>query len=126
MASISLNSPATERLAVLDAAEAEPEARAIELQVRIWWLEGKRNIGIVTNDRKLARRVRALLERANILIQDAAGWRLSTTSAAAALIRWLDCIESNFFYGSLLDLLKSPFLHLAPKNIDPKKVVACI
>ena len=102
-------SPARDVVAIFAAADAEHEARAIDLQVRRWWLQGKRNIGIVTNDRKLARRVRALLERANITLQDAAGWPLSTTSAATLLMRWLDTVEQNFAYAPLMDVLKSPF-----------------
>ncbi len=89
--------------------DAETEARAVELQTRLWLLEGKRNIGIVSEDRKLSRRARALLERSNVFIQDLSGWSLSTTSAAAALERWLECIEEDFDYRPMLDLLKSHF-----------------
>jgi ATP-dependent helicase/nuclease subunit B len=78
--------------------------------VRRWITQDRRDIGIVTNDRKLARRVRALLERANVGLVDAGGWALSTTSAATALARWLECVEQNFAHAPLLDLLKSPFL----------------
>lgn len=105
-------SPARGRLVIHEAADAESEARATDLQVRRWLVQGFRDIGIVTNDRKLARRVRALLERANVGLQDAGGWALSTTSAATALARWLECQEQHFAHGPLLDLLKSPFLHL--------------
>lgn len=102
--------PLDGRLTTLAAADPEAEAQAVSLAVRRWWRAGRRHIGIVANDRRLARRVRALLERAGIQIQDAAGWRLSTTSAAAALHRWLDCLERDFPADALLDLLKSPFL----------------
>jgi ATP-dependent helicase/nuclease subunit B len=103
-------SPARGRLAIHKADGFEDEARAIDVQIRQWRLEGLHDIGIVTNDRKLARRVRALLERANIVLQDAAGWRLSTTSAATALMRWIDCLDQEFAYAPLLELLKSPFV----------------
>ena len=103
-------SPLRERIAVLAAANAEQEARAIELQVRRWLLAGHRRIGIVTENRRLARRVRALLERADVSLEDAAGWALSTTSAAATLERWLECLEEDFAHLPLLDLLNSPFL----------------
>ena len=96
-------------LAVFTAKDAEQEAQAIALQLRRWWQKGLRDIGIITNDRKLARRVRALLERAAISLQDAAGWPLSTTSAASALMCWLDVIELNFTQASFMELLKSPF-----------------
>lgn len=104
------NSPLVQRLNIFEAGSAEAEAHAVDLQTRIWWLAGKRNIGIVTENRRLARRVRALLERAGIELQDAAGWALSTTSAAATLERWLESVEEDFAYQPLLDLLKSPFL----------------
>ncbi len=103
-------SPTGGRLFIYQAPDMEWEARAIDLQVRRWFLQGRRNIGIVTNDRKLARRVRALLERANIALKDGGGWALSTTSAATVLMRWLECLEQNFAYAPLLDLLKSPFV----------------
>ena len=103
-------SPITPRLSLFSASNAEREAQAIDVQVRLWWQEGKRNIGIVTENRRLARRVRALLERSGIELQDAAGWALSTTSAAATLERWLETIEENFAYHPMIDLLKSPFL----------------
>jgi ATP-dependent helicase/nuclease subunit B len=103
------HSPAAERLSVLAADGDEEEAHAVELQVRRWLLSGITTIGIVTENRRLARRVRALLERAGITLQDAAGWALSTTSAAAVLERWLECIEEDFPQLAMLDLLKSPF-----------------
>lgn len=109
-------SPARDCLAVCETMGAEHEARAIDLQVRRWLLAGQRNIGIVTNDRKLARRVRALLERAHIALEDAGGWTLSTTSAAATLVRWLECLEQDFPYTALLDLLKSPFVRMAQRQ----------
>ena len=65
---------------------------------------------MVTEDRRLARRVRALLERAGIALQDSGGWALSTTSAAAALERWLETVEEDFAHQPLLDVLKSPFV----------------
>jgi len=97
-------------LSVYAASTAEQEARAIDIQLRRWLLQGKNNLAIVTEDRRLARRVRALLERSGVYLQDAAGWALSTTRTAATLERWLECIEQDFDYLALLDLLKSPFI----------------
>lgn len=105
-------SPAHDRLALYIATDLESEARAVELQVRRWLLAGMRDVAIVTSDRKLARRVRALLERANVALDDSAGWTLSTTSAATALARWLECCEREFAHAALLDFLKSPFVTL--------------
>lgn len=89
--------------------DSENEARIVDLQVRQWLIDGKKQIGIISEDRKLSRRIRALLERANVPLQDLAGWSLSTTSAAAVLERWLECIEEDFDQRPMLDLLKSHF-----------------
>jgi len=103
-------SPLSNRLGIFSARNAEQEAHAIDLQIRQWILEGKTRIGIITENRRLARRVRAILERADIFLQDAAGWALSTTRAAASIESLLLCIETDFTSDALLDLLKSPLL----------------
>ncbi|OGT18761.1 MAG: hypothetical protein A2V90_04525 [Gammaproteobacteria bacterium RBG_16_57_12] len=103
-------SPLAGRLALLYAGNAEEEARAVDVQVRQWLLDGHQTVGIVTENRRLARRIRALLERAGISLDDSAGWALSTTSAASALEAWLRVIEEDFAYRPLLDLLKSSFI----------------
>lgn len=103
-------SPVHDNISIYAAASGEAEAEAVDIQVRQWLLQGKTNIGIITQDRKLARRIRALLERANVTIHDAAGWALSTTSAASVIEHWLQCIEEDFDYRPLLDCLKSPFV----------------
>ena len=118
----SANIPSNEiskRLKLLFSKGHEEQAHVVELQVRRWLLEGKNNIGIVTENRRLARRVRALLERADVPLHDLAGWALSTTRAGAVLERWLECIEEDFSHLPLLDLLKSPFVFSA---IDSQQV----
>ncbi|HWQ94526.1 MAG TPA: PD-(D/E)XK nuclease family protein [Gammaproteobacteria bacterium] len=104
------NSPATGRLSVFAANGAEEEAKAVDIQVRRWLIEGRSAIGIVSEDRRLARRIRALLERAGVTLQDAAGWALSTTSAASTIERWLQTVEQDFAHDPMLDLLKSSFV----------------
>ncbi len=106
----------TQQLSLFAANSAEQEAMAVELQVRRWLTQGKKNVAVITEDRKLARRIRALLERANIIIQDTAGWSLSTTSAASSIERWLECIEEDFAHQPLIDLLKSPFFIMPDKR----------
>ena len=98
------------RLRLFAAHGLEQEASAAELQVRRWLLEGKKNIAIVAQDRLVARRVRALLERAQVLVCDETGWTFSTLSVSTVLMRWLDALQSDFHYQDLLDLLKSPFI----------------
>ncbi|MEE9492348.1 MAG: PD-(D/E)XK nuclease family protein [Gammaproteobacteria bacterium] len=104
--------PFANRLQHFMARSPEQEAMAVELQVRRWVLEGQTSIAIITEDRRLARRIRALLERSGIDLVDTAGWALSTTSAAAVVERWLETVEQDFAQGPLLDTLKSPFLQL--------------
>ena len=99
-----------QRLRLFGAHGLEQEARAAEVQVRRWLLAGKQNIAIVAQDRLVARRVRALLERADVLVRDETGWTLSTLSVSTVLMRWLDALQSDFYYQDLLDLLKSPFI----------------
>ena len=110
--------PLAGRLSTFVAEQAESHACGIDIQIRRWLKEGHQHIGLVTEDRKLARRVHALLKRANVHVQDYAGWALSTTSAATTIKRWLECLNENFHYLALLDVLKSPFVHLgeAPGN----------
>ncbi len=103
-------SPLASTISVFAAADSEQEARAVDFQVRRWLLQGKRNIGIVTEDRRLARRVRALLERAGVALADSAGWALSTTSSATVIERWLQAVEEDFAHQPMMDLLKSPFM----------------
>ncbi len=100
------------------AADEEEQIRAIDYFVRSKILQGKSNIAVISEDRKLSRRLRALLERANIQLQDKAGWSLATTQAATIIERWLECIEQDFSAYPLLDVLKSPFIDIAQTSIQ--------
>lgn len=99
---------------MVEAGGAEHEARCVDVAVRQALLAGARDVAVLTQDRRLARRLRALLERANVPLQDHAGWALSTSRAAAALDAWLECIEGQFRFRPLLDLLKSGFADVDP------------
>ena len=101
------------RLSLFQADGPEQEAQAAALQVRRWLLDGIQPIAIVTEDR---RRVRAMLEASQIELDDAGGWALSTTSAAATLERWLETVEEDFPCGPLLDVLKSPFVCFSDRD----------
>lgn len=104
------HSPLARRLRIVGASSAEQEAQAVDATVREWLLAGRRRIGIVVQDRLVARRARALLERAQVLVRDEAGWAFSTTSAATVIGRWLDVAGGDCYYRDLLDLMKSPFV----------------
>jgi ATP-dependent helicase/nuclease subunit B len=105
-------------LALVEAGGAEHEARCVDLAVRKALLAGKADIVVLTQDRRLARRLRALLERAHVPLQDAGGWALSTSRAAAALDAWLECLEGRFRFRPLLDLLKSGFVDVDAAALD--------
>jgi len=92
------------------ATSLEQEARAAAMQVRRWLAESKRDIAVVAQDRVVARRMRALLERAEVLVSDETGWTFATLSVSTVLDRWLTTLQSDFYHHDLLDLLKSPFI----------------
>ncbi|MCK5665147.1 MAG: hypothetical protein KAI17_16770, partial [Thiotrichaceae bacterium] len=95
------------------AKDEEQQVRAIDCAVRLSITKGNNRIAIISEDRKLSRRLRALLERANIQLHDNAGWSLATTQAATVIDRWLECIEEDFSAYPLLDCLKSPFIDIS-------------
>ena len=97
-------------LTLSQARDLEDEAQRAAQTVVSWIQEGKTQIALVPQDRMVARRVRALLERADITVSDETGWKLSTTRAAAVLAAWLELVASNAQTLALLDFLKSPFL----------------
>ena len=121
---LSQHAPAlNSRLHLFAANGLEQEARAAELQVRRWLLAGKKSIAIVAQDRLAARRVRALLERAEVHVRDETGWILSTMSVSTVLMRWLDALQSDFYYQDMLDLLKSPYIFADQVTTERKQNV---
>ncbi|HEY9097899.1 MAG TPA: PD-(D/E)XK nuclease family protein [Thiobacillus sp.] len=104
------DSPAITRLTLYPAPHLEAEARAAATWVASQLQVGTRSIALIALDRETARRVRALLDRMDVLVADETGWTLSTTAVAAVIDRWLGCISNDFPHVDLLDLLKSPFL----------------
>ncbi|MHB1590296.1 MAG: PD-(D/E)XK nuclease family protein [Sulfuricella sp.] len=103
-------SPLHGRLALFEVHSLEQEAQAVDSQIREWLLAGKSAIAVIAQDRLVARRARALLERGQILVADETGWTFSTVAASAVVMRWLDVMASRFHYLDLLDLLKSPLI----------------
>ena len=86
--------------------------------------ENRKNIAIIAQDRLVVRRVRALLSRyPGISIQDATGWKLSTTGVAAAVNSWIEILRSPTGPNlhQLLGFIKNPLIDW-PKlmsEIDP-------
>ncbi|MBC7490114.1 MAG: PD-(D/E)XK nuclease family protein [Glaciimonas sp.] len=75
-----------------------------------WLHAGKTALAIVAQDRVVARRIRALLERAQVHVADETGWKLSTTRAASVIAAWFDIFTQRGGTTALLDFLKSPFV----------------
>ncbi|MHB1332787.1 MAG: PD-(D/E)XK nuclease family protein [Sulfuriferula sp.] len=116
-------SPLSGRLACFGAVSLEQEAQACATQVRLWLAEGKQRIAVIVQDRLSARRARALLERAQILVADETGWTLATTAASTILMRWLEALTGGFRFEDVLDLLKSPYL-LADQDAGTRRQAA--
>jgi ATP-dependent helicase/nuclease subunit B len=106
----SSSSSPTFNLQLSPARHLEDEAQSAAQTIINWLQEGKNRILIVPQDRVVARRVRALLERARVFVSDETGWKLSTTRAAAVLASWLELVTTRGRPAALLDFIKSPFL----------------
>lgn len=98
------------RLNLLPCDDPEHEAWVVCTQIRLWLANGKQHIALIAEDRAFGRRVRALLERQHIPLADRGGWNLATTSAATALERWLQVVETDAPAAALLDVLHSAFI----------------
>lgn len=116
-------SPAADRLSFYSAHGLEDEARGADVAIRSWLIEGKKSIAVVIQNRLVARRLRALLERAEVLVQDESGWTLSTVAAATVIMRLLDCVGNDFYHRDTLDLLKSPYIFFESDAADRKLIV---
>lgn len=104
-------SPLREGVRLLAAGGLEDEARAAARAIHAWLARGLERIGIVALDRMTARRLRALLERDRVLIQDETGWTFSTAAVSQVLDRLCALVADDCYYQDLLDLLKSPFVY---------------
>ncbi|MDB5764492.1 MAG: nuclease family protein [Herminiimonas sp.] len=97
-------------LSLCRAGSLEDEALRGAQTIIGWLAAGKSNVAIIAQDRVVARRLRALLERAQVFVADETGWKLSTTRAAAAVAAWFEVVAARAETVALLDLLKSPFM----------------
>ncbi len=97
-------------LMLFEATGMENEAQAAAQTIIDWIGQGLQRIALIPQDRVVARRLRALLERAGIVVTDETGWKLSTTRAATALHAWIELVASRGDPERLLDFLKSPFI----------------
>jgi ATP-dependent helicase/nuclease subunit B len=103
-------SPLGQDVFLIAAPGLEAAALSAERTLTQWLAAGLRDIALIAPDRLLARRLRALLERRDILVQDETGWAFSTAAVSHVVERWLKLAGDSFSYVDLLDLLKSPFV----------------
>lgn len=103
-------SPLQDCVAIQAANDLEAAARAAEAQVLGWLEGGLRDIALIANDRLLARRLRALLERRGILARDETGWAFSTAAVSQVVERLLCLTAPRVSRRDVLDLLKSGFI----------------
>ena len=122
LARVQRGSPLASRVRLFGARHLEEEAEAAVLQIRLWLAQGRSAIGLIAQDRLAARRVRALLERHDILARDETGWQLSTTAAASMLMTWVQTVTQDFRFETVLALLKSP---LVLTGQSPLRMQAC-
>jgi ATP-dependent helicase/nuclease subunit B len=118
------SSPLVPALAIHPAHNLEASARGAEQVLLAWLREGRRRIALLALDRLLARRLRALLERRGILIQDETGWAFSTSAVSHVLERWLGLAGGRVWHRDLLDLLKSPFVFADTPDVRTRAVHA--
>jgi ATP-dependent helicase/nuclease subunit B len=97
----------------------EEEAQHGAQTIIDWLQRGRTSVAIIAQDRVTARRIRALLERAQVMVCDETGWKLSTTRSAAAIAALLDVVATRAETVALLDLLKSPYFcaHVEDKDL---------
>lgn len=96
-------------LAWFAAPDMESEACYAADRIRGWLAEGRRHIAVIALDRLAARRLRAVLERDRILMQDETGWTFATATVSHVLDRWFALIQDGCYHRDLFDLAKSPF-----------------
>ncbi len=85
----------------------EDEAQRTAAQVLACVDAGRTPVALVAQDRLLVRRVRALLSRHEVDLQDETGWKLSTTRAAATLTSFLRAARPRAGGDDWLDWLKA-------------------
>lgn len=85
----------------------EHEAVCAAAQVLTHVSRGEVPVALVAQDRLLMRRVRALLERHGVALQDETGWKLSTTRAAAQVMALLRAATPQVATDLVLDWLKT-------------------
>ena len=64
-------------------------------------------VALVSSDRALTRRIRAVLDAAGVSMRDENGWKLSTSHAGATLMAWLRALRWDALTDEVLDAVKT-------------------
>lgn len=104
---------ALDGISLVEAANERDEGLAIAVALRRAIDQGDRKTALVTNDRRLARRVSAELRRYGIIADDSAGRPLSSTMHGNLVRQIADCIFKPGDPVGLLVLFKNPLIRLA-------------
>ncbi|MBX7229962.1 MAG: PD-(D/E)XK nuclease family protein [Burkholderiaceae bacterium] len=100
-------------------AHADAAARTV---VRLLQTHPQAQISLIALDRRAARRTRALLDRAGIVVADAAGWRMSTIATSTCVMRLLDIVQYERMVD-VLDWAKLPWVANSSLGMAPEALV---
>src|SRR6266542_1228096 len=117
---------ALERLAVIEAANAEEEALAIAISLREAVETPHKTAALVTPDRALARRVFAALERWKVAVDDSGGDALADTPAGLFARLAAEAALDGLSPVALLGLLKHPLARLGAAEGAHARAIAAL
>lgn len=89
------------------AADGEDEAERAAAHVLALLNAGIAPVALCSQDRPIARRVRALLSRQQVPLADETGWTLSTTRSASLVMALARCAQWDATSDVMLDVLKA-------------------
>ncbi len=99
--------------------DAEDEAQRTAACAIAHIAAGRFPVALVSSDRALTRRVRSMLESAQVQIRDETGWKLSTSHAGALLMALLKAVVWNASSDAVLAWLKgSPAFLLQAGDLE--------
>jgi ATP-dependent helicase/nuclease subunit B len=93
------------RCRVVAGAEDEAQAACMAIVEALDCVAGP--VALIAQDRLVVRRIRALLERVGVGLDDDTGWTLSTTRAAAGLMAWLRAAKPGAGRDAALEALRA-------------------
>lgn len=98
------------RQRLISAVTLEQTARSAADTIMNWRRQGLDDIAVLALDRRVVRRLRALLESAGELMDDRSGWALDTSVVATALVGLNDCLQGQLSTRSILEWIHSPLI----------------